>query len=94
MKYEIDFIGVNEESSKDASASCFRFYSQECDRYITVIYDGGFSSHGKELVSLIKKYYSTDEKPYIDAVICSHSDDDHASGLCYLLISGNNACNY
>lgn len=81
MKYEIDFIGINEESSKDAAACCFRFFSKKHDRFITAIYDGGFSSHGKELVRLIKKYYSSEDKPCIDIVICSHSDDDHASGL-------------
>ncbi len=80
MNYEIDFIGIDEEG-KDASASCFRFYSQELKRYVTTVYDGGFSAHGKELVKLIKKYYTSKEKPYIDIVICSHSDNDHASGL-------------
>ena len=55
MKYEIDFIGVNEESSKDAAATCFRFYSPELKRYVIVVYDGGFSVHEKELVELIKK---------------------------------------
>ena len=58
MKYEIDFIGVNEESSKDAAATCFRFYSPELKRYVIVVYDGGFSVHGKALVELIKKYYT------------------------------------
>lgn len=81
MKYEIDFIGVNEESSKDAAATCFRFYSPELERYVIVVYDGGFSTHGKAMVELIKKYYTDKEVPYIDIVICSHSDDDHASGL-------------
>ena len=33
MKYEIDFIGVNEESSKDAAATCFRFYVCRNYRY-------------------------------------------------------------
>lgn len=81
MNYEIDFIGVNEESSKDAAASCFRFYSPVLKRYVIVVYDGGFSTHGKSLVNLIKKYYTDDEVPYIDIVICSHSDDDHVLGL-------------
>ena len=81
MKYEVDFIGVNEESSKDAAATCLRFYSQELGRYVIVVYDGGFSAHGKAMVELIKKYYTDKDVPYIDIVICSHSDDDHASGL-------------
>lgn len=81
MQYEIDFIGVNEESSKDASATCFRFYSNELGRYVIVVYDGGFSAHGRAMVKLIRKYYSNEEKPHIDIVICSHSDDDHVLGL-------------
>jgi len=81
MNYEIDSIGVNEESSKDAAATCLRFYSQELGRYVIVVYDGGFSTQGKAMVELIKNYYTDEEVPYIDIVICSHSDDDHASGL-------------
>lgn len=81
MNYEIDFIGVNEESSKDAAATCLRYYSQEFGRYVIIVYDGGFSAYGKAMVTLIKKYYTDEEKPHIDIVICSHSDDDHASGL-------------
>ncbi|QOX62378.1 MBL fold metallo-hydrolase [Anoxybacterium hadale] len=81
MNYEIDFIGVNEESSKDAAATCLRFYSQELGRYVIIVYDGGFAVHGKAMVKLIKKYYTDEKFPYIDIVICSHSDDDHASGL-------------
>lgn len=89
MNYEIDFIGINQESSKDAAATCFRFYSQEFGRYITVVYDGGFSAHGKSLVDLIKKYYTSRETPYIDIVICSHSDNDHAQGLLEIFASCN-----
>jgi beta-lactamase superfamily II metal-dependent hydrolase len=81
MNYEIDFIGINEESSRDAAATCLRFYSQELGRYVIIVYDGGFSAHGKAMVELIKKYYIDEEVPYIDIVVCSHSDDDHASGL-------------
>jgi len=81
MKYEIDFIGINEDS-KDASAVCFRFYSEENQRYIVGVYDGGFKAHGEALVKLLNKYYFQDDpEPSIDFVICSHSDDDHASGL-------------
>ncbi|WP_368233708.1 ComEC/Rec2 family competence protein [Anaerotruncus rubiinfantis] len=81
MNYEIDFIGVDEDSSKDASATCLRFYSQEFGRYVIVVYDGGFSVHGQAMVKHIKKYYTRESVPYIDIVICSHSDNDHASGL-------------
>ena len=81
MDFEIDFIGVNEEG-KNALATCFRFYSAKHQRYIVGVYDGGFKVHGEELVRLLNKYYFGDNSsPYIDFVVCSHSDNDHASGL-------------
>ena len=81
MNYEIDFIGINEEG-KDASATCFRFFSEKHQRYIVGVYDGGFKAHGEALVKLLNKhYFMDDDSPFIDFVICSHSDNDHASGL-------------
>lgn len=81
MKYEIDFIGIKEHT-KDASAVCLRWYSEQAERYIVVVYDGGFKVHGEALVSHLKQFYFTDETdPTIDIAICSHSDDDHATGL-------------
>lgn len=81
MNYEIDFIGVPEHT-KDALAICLRWYSEQAGRYIIVVYDGGFKIHGEALVNILKKYYVAGESnPSIDIVICSHSDDDHASGL-------------
>jgi beta-lactamase superfamily II metal-dependent hydrolase len=84
MRYEIDFIGLKEHT-KDASAVCLRWYSEEAKRYIVIVYDGGFSTHGKALVAHLKNYYfNEDENATIDYVICSHSDDDHAKGLAEL----------
>ncbi len=81
MNFEIDFIGIDEDT-KDASASCLRFFSSKHDRYIVGIYDGGYKAHGEALVDLLNKYYFQDDSdPVIDFVICSHSDSDHASGL-------------
>lgn len=84
MNYEIDFIGIMEHT-KDASAVCLRWYSEELSRYIVAVYDGGFKIHGEALVDILNKYYFTGESnPTIDIVICSHSDDDHAEGLAVL----------
>lgn len=84
MNYEIDFIGIKEHT-KDASAVCLRWYSEQAGRYIVVVYDGGFKIHGEALVSHLKQYYFAGESdPTIDIVICSHSDDDHAAGLAEL----------
>lgn len=84
MKYEIDFIGV-EEHTKDALAICMRWYCEQAGRCIVVVYDGGFKIHGEAMVSILKKYYFASESdPTIDIVICSHSDDDHATGLAEL----------
>ena len=84
MKYEIDFIGVIEHT-KDALAISLRWYCEQARRYIVVVYDGGFKIHGEALVNILKKYYFPEESdPTIDIVICSHSDDDHATGLAEL----------
>lgn len=84
MNYEIDFIGIK-EYTKDALAVCLRWYSEQARRYIVIVYDGGFKIHGEALVSHLKQYYFTDiSNQAIDIVICSHSDDDHATGLAEL----------
>lgn len=89
MKYEIDFLGVNEETC-DTDAICFRFFSEEEQRYIVGVYDGGTQKYGEALVSHLNNYYfQSEENPAIDFVICSHTDQDHASGLSILLDNFN-----
>lgn len=84
MGYEIEFIGINEEVS-DADAICMR-WSDLFGNYTIGVYDGGFTGHGKKLNAHIDSFYfdNKDEKT-IDFVICSHSDQDHASGLTEIL---------
>lgn len=85
MKYELDFIGI-EEHSKDADAICFRYYDNILKRYVVVVYDGGLQKYGEALTEHLKKYYFQGESnPTIDYVICSHPDQDHASGLTEIL---------
>lgn len=78
MKYELDFIGINEET-KDADAIGIHWI--ENDVHTIGVYDGGFSAHGEALKETIEKYYFTESKKDIDFVICSHSDQDHVSGI-------------
>ena len=84
MKYELDFIGVNEET-KDADAIGIHWV--ENDIHTIGVYDGGFSAHGNALKNIIEKFYFTEDKKDIDFVICSHSDQDHVTGLKNLLES-------
>ena len=86
MDYELDFIGINEASSKSADAIGIRWKNED-GTYTIGIYDGGFEAYGEELKNHIIKYYSEDgeTKPVIDFVICSHSDQDHATGIRILL---------
>lgn len=80
MAYELDFIGVNEET-KDADAIGIRW--QESDEsYAIGVYDGGIKVYGEKLKDHIDTYYLSDsEEKVIDFVICSHSDQDHTSGI-------------
>lgn len=89
MRYELEFIGINEDSC-DADAICMRYFDSELNRYIVGIYDGGIQKYGGALVEHLKKYYfEGTESPTIDFVICSHPDQDHASGLCTLFDNFN-----
>lgn len=84
MNYELEFISINEDSC-DADAICMRFFDKERGRYIIGVYDGGTQKYGNALVSHLTKYYFQNTKnPTIDFIVCSHTDQDHASGLCEL----------
>ena len=77
--FEIDFLDV--EAKKSGDAITLR-YSVNGYTQIHVV-DGGFQQTGDKVVEHIKNYYDDPEK--IDAVIVSHSDRDHAGGLCKVL---------
>ena len=79
MGYEVDIIGVGQESkSGDAIAVRWGNLSDARDEQKVVIIDGGFRESGQNVVDHVKKYYQTDA---IDAVISTHPDQDHVSGL-------------
>ena len=76
MAYEIDFLAVG-EGKRSGDAIALR-YSDGASKRIHVI-DGGDQAAGERMVGHIRKYYGNPS--YIDAVICTHGDDDHSSGL-------------
>ena len=79
MGYEIDIIGVGQES-KSGDAIAIRWgnlYGSRSEQKVVII-DGGFRVTGATVVDHIKKYYGTD---LIDAVISTHPDQDHINGL-------------
>jgi beta-lactamase superfamily II metal-dependent hydrolase len=79
MGFEIDFLPVG-NGKKSGDAIGIR-YGQPNDYTIMVI-DGGTKESGKNLVEHIKKYYET---TYVDYVVNTHPDMDHASGLTVVL---------
>ncbi len=74
--FEIDFLEAGENSSGDAIA--LRYRDDDDNDYIHVI-DGGYSDDGDKLIQHIEKYY--DNATFIDHVILTHPDADHALGL-------------
>lgn len=85
MKYEIDFIGLKKQT-KDALAVSFRYFDVRLQRFVVGVYDGGLKDYGTMLREHLNTYYfANDTYPFIDYVICSHPDQDHASGLTEIL---------
>ena len=77
--YEIDFLDV--ESKKSGDAIPIRYCISDVTRiHIT---DGGFQDTGDKIIEHVRKYY--EDPSTIDAVIVSHSDQDHTGGLCKVL---------
>ena len=79
MKYEIDFIATKENKG-NADTICFRY--EKDGKFINVVYDGDSKVLASKLIEHLKEFYFKDEySPKIDYLICSHPDQDHASGL-------------
>ena len=70
MGYEVDFLPVG-DSNGDAI----------CVRYGSVIHvvDGGFTDTGRDVIAHVNNYWGSPS--YIDNVILTHADNDHACGL-------------
>jgi hypothetical protein len=73
--FEIDFLDVEAVKSGDAIPLRYKIGGQT---RIHVV-DGGFQENGDRLVEHINKYYGS--PPFLDAVVASHPDGDHAGGL-------------
>ena len=74
--YEIDFLGI--ESKKSGDAICVRYEEKNNPKMIHVV-DGGFQKTGGKVVDHINKYYNNPN--FIDHVVVTHPDGDHAGGL-------------
>jgi len=73
--FEIDFLKIDSNKSGDAIAVR---YEKGNLTWIHVI-DGGYQDTGKQLVQHINEFYNN--PGYIDYVVASHPDGDHAGGL-------------
>lgn len=77
--YEIDFLPVG-EGQRCGDAIAIRFGRP--GNYSVLIYDGGTKDSGKRLVDHVQTHYKTD---FVNHVVNSHPDGDHASGLSVVL---------
>ena len=74
--FEIDFIEAGNSGSGDAIA--LRHANGDGTEFIHVV-DGGYTDDGDKLADHIKKYYGN--ASYIDHVVLTHPDGDHAAGV-------------
>lgn len=81
MNYEIEFLPVgNGDSSGDAIVVRYG----EDSNYKIMVVDGGTKESGEKLVKHIQTHYKT---TYVDYVVNTHPDQDHASGLSVVMES-------
>jgi len=79
MAFEVDFLAVGEgEKSGDAIAVRWGNLAGPRAEQKVLIVDGGTLEAGNNLVNHVKNYYGT---TFVDAVLCTHPDIDHACGL-------------
>lgn len=74
--FEIDFLEAGQTGNGDAIG--IRYGDLDGEKYIHVV-DGGYADDGPKLVKHINAYY--DNPDYIDNVVLTHPDGDHAAGL-------------
>jgi hypothetical protein len=73
--FEIDFLDIDSNRSGDAISIR---YQLDHKTYIQVV-DGGFQDTGEKITDHINTYYN--DPDFIDSVVVSHPDGDHAGGL-------------
>lgn len=81
--FEIDFLDV--ESPKSGDAITIR-YQLNGVTWIHVV-DGGYQACGEKILNHVRKYYT--DQNFIDKVIVTHPDGDHAGGLRTVLKEGD-----
>ena len=81
MHYEIDFLPVG-DGEKSGDAIALRYSSDGGATWTIGVIDGGTQESGEALCAHILKYYGTNS---VDFVICTHPEQDHASGLSVVL---------
>jgi beta-lactamase superfamily II metal-dependent hydrolase len=79
MAFEVDFLAVGDgEKSGDAIAVRWGNLAGARAEQKVLIIDGGTLEAGKNLVTHVQNCYGT---TFVDAVVCTHPDIDHACGL-------------
>ncbi|OYV36087.1 MAG: hypothetical protein B7Z80_16620 [Rhodospirillales bacterium 20-64-7] len=73
--FEIDYLEVHTKKSGDAIGVRYKIN----DMVFIHVVDGGYAKTGEALVQHINEYY--DSPSYIDHVVVTHPDQDHAEGL-------------
>lgn len=81
MEYEIDFIPVG-DGERSGDAICLRYLVDGGNSWIVGVIDGGNIAAGESICEHIRQFYGTST---VDFVICTHPDQDHASGLAAVL---------
>lgn len=74
MNYEIDFLPVGDSNG---DAICLRYGSP--GSFCVHVIDGGFTDTAETVVEHIRRYYG--RNAYINHLVLSHADNDHACGL-------------
>ena len=74
--FEIDFLEAGDKSS--GNAITLRYRDDRDIDYIHVV-DGGYTDDGDKIAEHISNYY--DNANFIDHVVLTHPDGDHAAGL-------------
>jgi len=77
--FEIDFFGV--ETAKSGDAITLR-YCVNGQQKIHIV-DGGYIDTGAQIQEHLSKYY--DSPIFIDNIVLTHPDQDHANGLRFIL---------
>ncbi|WP_158803956.1 competence protein ComEC [Acidisoma sp. L85] len=73
--FEIDFLEVHTAKSGDAIGIRYEVGGSLCIHVV----DGGYQATGEKLVAHINQFY--DRPAFIDHVVVTHPDQDHAEGL-------------